>query len=143
MPPLATDWLSLLIGINDLHTWLGNPEGGISAALYREKYDSILASTKEKTPARLLLIDPFYISIDTCEHSWRKKVLDTLPAYIAVVDEMAAKYDALHVKLHDIYQAHLKYREADYYCPEPVHPNHAGHVVIAGEMLKTVMAGCC
>jgi lysophospholipase L1-like esterase len=137
------NWLSLLIGINDLHTWLGDPANGISPALYKEKYDSILASTKEQTPAKLLLIDPFYISIDTCESSFRKRVLDTLPEYIAVVDEMAAKYDALHVKLHDIYAAHLKFREADYFCPEPVHPNHAGHLVIAGAMVKALMGVGC
>ena len=136
------DWLSLLIGINDQHTWLGDRANGISAAIYREKYDSILASTKEKTPARLLLLDPFYISTDTCESSFRKVVLDTIPEYIAVVDEMAAKYDALHVKTHDIFQKHLQFRDPDVFCPEPVHPNHQGHLVIAGAMLAA-LTGCC
>lgn len=133
------DWLSILIGINDLHTWLGDPANGVSPAIYREKYDSILASTKEKTSARLLLIDPFYISIETCPHSFRRTVMDTIPQYLAVVEEMAAKYDAMHLKTHELFQHHLKYRDADVFCPEPVHPNRAGHLVIARTMVVMLL----
>ena len=51
---------------------------------------------------------------------------------------MAAKYDARLVSLHDIYQKHLQHRDADTFCPEPVHPNHTGHIVIAEALMQAM-----
>ena len=132
------DWLSILIGINDLHSYLLQPEGGVSVELYREKYDSILATTREKTPAKIILLDPFYISLDRTGQGFRSKVLETIPEYIAVVAEMAEKYGAYRVRTHDVFAEHLKHREAEYFCPEPVHPNQAGHLVIATAMMRAL-----
>jgi lysophospholipase L1-like esterase len=131
-------WVSILIGINDQHTYMGDPVNGISPKVYRECYDAFLARTKEKTSARLIILDPFYISVAAAEGTWRRKVLDLIPEYIAVCGEMAAKYDAAHIATHAIYQEHLKYRDAEAYCPEPVHPNRAGHVVMAAEIIKAL-----
>lgn len=135
------DWVSILIGINDLHGFLRDPANGVSVETYRERYDSILATTREKTGANLLLLDPFYISLDReTGQSFRSTVLDIIPQYIAVVHEMAAKYNACHLKTHELFQQHLQYREAEAFCPEPVHPNHTGHMVIADAMMR-VLAG--
>jgi len=134
------NWLSILIGINDLHTFLLNGQPCVTVDLYREAYSDILAMTKEKTDAQILLIDPFFISVATSEDSFRKRVLDTIVEYIAVVDEMAEEYGCMQIKLHDIYQAHLKLREAETFCNEPVHPGHAGHIIIANEMMKALTA---
>ena len=42
-------------------------------------YDAILARTRKALPrCRILLIDPFYISIENTPNLWRKKVLDLL-----------------------------------------------------------------
>jgi lysophospholipase L1-like esterase len=135
------DWVSILIGINDLHSYLGDPVNGTSVEIYRAKYDSILATTREKTSAQIVLLDPFYISADKTGAGFRSVVLDLLPQYIAVVDEMAAKYETLQVKTHDLFQKHLQYRDADTFCPEPVHPNHAGHLVMAKAMFRALKAG--
>lgn len=132
------DWVSILIGINDLHSYLLDPAAGVSVELYREMYESVLTTTRDKTGARLVLLDPFYISTDTSGLSFRSRVLELIPQYIAVVDEMAARFGAFHVKTHEIFQEHLKYREPDVFCPEPVHPNRAGHMVIAAAMLRTL-----
>lgn len=132
------DWLSILIGINDLHSYLGDPVNGVSPELYREKYDSILATTREKTSAQIVLLDPFYISADKTGAGFRSLVLETLPRYIAVVDELAAKYGALQLKTQELFEKHLQYRDADTFCPEPVHPNHAGHLVMAKALMRTI-----
>lgn len=135
------DWLSILIGINDLHTFLGDPVNGTSPEIYREKYDSILATTVEKTNAQIILLDPFYISNDRTGQGFRSVVLDLLPRYIEVVDEMAAKYNTYHIKTHDLYMKHLQYRDADTFCPEPVHPNHNGHLVMANALIDVLRTG--
>lgn len=135
------NWLSILIGINDLHTYLLNSQPCVSVDVYRQAYDDILRMTREKTDANIVLLDPFYISIAESGQSFRAKVLETIPEYIAVVHEMAAKYDTLHVPMHEIYQEQVKYRDAEAFCPEPVHPNHAGHIVMANALFETLTVG--
>ena len=44
------------------------------------------------------------------------------------------------VRLHDIFQRQLQYRDADTFCPEPVHPNQAGHLVIAQALMDALTA---
>ena len=51
---------------------------------------------------------------------------------------MSEKYFALHVKTNEIFQNQLKYQHPDTYCDEPVHPNSAGHFLIAEAVYKTL-----
>lgn len=128
------DWLSIKIGINDLHGFLGNPDapGAVSPKVYAKAYDDILARTRKAFPrCRILLIDPFYISIEKSPNTWRRKVLDTLPAYLRIVHGLKLKYRTRNVETHAVFQRLLKHRDADTFCPEPVHPNQVGHFVIA------------
>lgn len=128
------DWLSIKIGINDLHSFLGNPSdvNAVKPDVYERAYDDILARTRKALPrCRILLIDPFYISIENTPNLWRRKVLDLLPSYIGIVHKLSRKYKTRLVETHSIYQKLLKLRDSDTFCGEPVHPNQVGHLVIA------------
>ena len=46
------------------------------------------------------------------------------------------EYGARSVRTHEAFQRQLQYRPAGEFCPEPVHPSLAGHLVIAHELLK-------
>jgi len=126
------DWLSVKIGINDVHrTLFGNPEP-VPPELYAATYDDILARTVKRLPkCRILLIDPFYISNETVPGTRRHVVLEMLPKYIATVHKLAKRYKTRLVKTHDMFQKLLKHHDADTFCPEPVHPNLTGHLAIA------------
>jgi len=125
------DWLSVKIGINDLHRTL-RQDGAVPPKRFAEIYDETLTRTRKKLPrCKFLLIDPFYISTDRAPQSPRRQVLELLPQYIGVVHRMSRKYRTRLVKTHGIYQALLKHHEPDLFCPEPVHPNLTGHLVIA------------
>ncbi len=124
------DWITVKIGINDLHRGLANSPQPVTVEIFEAAYRDILTRSKS-AGAKLLLIDPFYISQDNCDNSVRRTVLKLLPAYIAIVDKLAVEFDAPQVKTHDLFQEQLKYRPADYFCPEPVHPYPSGHHVIA------------
>ncbi len=134
------DRLSIKIGINDLHSHLRGADGGVSPELFAERYDGVLALTKQELGCPLVLISPFYISRDNSRQTLRSQVLELLPRYIETVEALSEKYGARIVRSHEIFQRHLQFRDAEVFCPEPVHPNRAGHLVIAEEVMK-VMGG--
>jgi len=126
------DWLSVKIGINDLHNAVGGGPMSVTPELFEEAYDDILTRTRKKLPrVEILLIDPFYLSRDTSPTSFRKTVLDLLPKYIRVVEKMSRKHKTRRIKTHEMFQKLLKHHEPDLFCAEPVHPNAAGHLAIA------------
>ena len=127
------DFLSVKIGINDIHRQL-TAQGGFSVEQYAEDFEAILALGMKKKP-KLILIDPFYISTDR-EDGFRASVLDLLARYLRVVDKLAKKYGALHLRTHKMYQELLKQYPPEGFCPEPVHPHHTGHLAIALELYK-------
>jgi lysophospholipase L1-like esterase len=133
------DWLSVMIGINDLHSSLRGAPDGVDPALYREKYDSILEDAAQAFAPQIVLLEPFYMSTDTSGNSFRSRVLELIPEYISVVRDMADKYSARLVRTHEVFQKQLVYREPDVFCAEPVHPNRAGHLVIANALLEALI----
>jgi len=135
----APDWLSVMIGINDLHSHLGDPAQGVSPGLFGECYDDILGRAAGSGDTKgLVLLEPFYISVDREGDTFRSQALALIPEYIAAVHDMAEKYGARLVRTHEAFQEQLRYRDADTFCPEPVHPNRAGHIVIAAELFKAL-----
>ena len=134
----APEWLSIKIGINDLHRTLGHGEP-IPPKKFCEAYNDILGRTKSALPeCKILLIEPFYISTEESSASFRKSVLNLIPEYIEVVREMSKKYKTRLVKTHEMFQTFLKHHEADTFCAEPVHPCSSGHLAIAESVYSTL-----
>jgi len=127
------DWLSIKIGINDLHShWRGDKENGVSPEKFEATYVRILDCMRAELPrCRILLIDPFYISQTKTHECQRREILKLLPAYIDIVHRMSRTYKTRLVKTHEMFQRLLKHYDADTFCPEPVHPNPTGHLAIA------------
>ena len=130
------DRLSIKIGINDLHSFLRSDPDGVAPDRYRSNFAELLASTRRALgDIPIVLVTPFYISTDL-DHEFEGAVLRLISSYIDTVREMSAKYDTLLLDLHEVFQEHLKYRPPGTFCPEPVHPNHSGHVVIASALME-------
>ncbi len=134
---LKPDWISILIGINDLHHFLADSTT-LSPDRYENLYRGILKRTKQKTEAKLILLEPFYISNDFESGSFSSRVLKLLPDYIKIVRRLATEFDTFLIKTDDIFQKQLKYRMAETFYNNPVHPNSVGHLLIAQELLKTI-----
>lgn len=133
------DWLSVKIGINDLHRTLREAPEPVPPELFEQAYDEILGRTRKRLPGcKMLLIDPFYISTETAPSSLRSAVLALIPDYLRVVHAMSRKYKTRLVKTHDIFQKLLKHHDPDTFCPEPVHPFQIGHFVIAEAVYRSL-----
>lgn len=130
--------LVVMIGINDLHAHLRGGEGGVDPDLFARTFDALLELTLKRLSCQILLLAPFYISRDHRGGSFRSTVLEIIPRYVDVVRRMSEKYGTRYVDLHALFQRHLEHREADAFCPEPVHPNHGGHLVIAGSVMDAL-----
>ena len=133
---LLPDRLSIKIGINDLSSFLRGDPDGVPPSQYKSNFDQVLASTRQALgDIPVLLITPFYISTNL-EDEVEGAVLRMIPEYIDIVEEMSDKYDTLLLNLHNVFQEHLKHRPPSTFCPEPVHPNHTGHVIIADALVE-------
>jgi lysophospholipase L1-like esterase len=135
------DLVTFLVGINDLHRRFRDKtaEGFIDINKFETTYDEVLTRLTAALPqCKLLLMSPFYMSIEASPNSFRHSVLDLLPEYISITQQMAKKYDAAYIDLQEKFTAILKYREADELCQEPVHPAHAGHLLIADALYNTI-----
>ncbi|OIO76321.1 MAG: hypothetical protein AUJ85_00685 [Elusimicrobia bacterium CG1_02_37_114] len=81
--PHKIDWLSIKIGINDLHATLNQAPDAVPPNIFKSVYNDILVRTKKKFPkCGILLIDPFYISTEKSDDSFRKQVLELLPTVL-------------------------------------------------------------
>lgn len=135
---LDPDWVSVLVGINDLHMHLDPQARGISPKEYRRNYQAFLQRTADETEARMVLMDPFYMSEETSPGGHRTRVLELIAEYNQVVRDMADEFDTLHVPLHDVFRRQLQFRPADMFGAEPVHPQQLGHTVIAQAWLSAL-----
>jgi len=135
------DLVTFLIGINDLHRRFRDKsvEGFIDINKFEATYDEVLNRLTAALPqCKLLFMSPFYMSIESSPNSFRHSVLDILPEYINITRQMAQKYDATYIDLQEKFMTILKYREADELCQEPVHPAHAGHLLIADALYTAI-----
>lgn len=136
---LKPDWVSIKIGINDLHrVHLKMTDVPATPDDFARLYDTVLSRTQKELGAQVVLMDPFFVSNEKSPASMRKPIRDLLPQYIRTVDAMARKYKTRHVRTEQIFQNLLKYYPADYFCPEPVHPYPNGHLVMAQAWLNEV-----
>ena len=126
------DWLSIKIGINDLNGYLHDQQKGIAPQHFARDYTAILERTVSRLPqCRILLIDPFYLSMETAPNSLRRNVLDLIPDYLAVVHQLSRKFKTRLIRTHALFQELLRHHDPDIFCMEPVHPNITGHLLIA------------
>jgi len=133
------DWLSVMIGINDLHRDLDGVRT-IPPDVYRTRYTRILERVAAEVGPKLVLIDPFYMITPKEADERQKVVLGLLDGYIAVVRDLARRFAARLVCTHEMFKRQLAHRPFTAFCAEPVHPNRTGHMLIACELLKTMEA---
>ncbi len=135
------DHLSIMIGINDLASFIRSDPASVDPELFHQTYDGILEYTLDEHDCGILLLDPFYISRDHGGNSIRSEFLRLIPEYTGTVTTISSKYDTKHIETQELFSRHLKYREPDSFAPEPVHPYQLGHLIIAHSIFKELIGG--
>ncbi len=139
------DFISLKIGINDCNRYLTNPKDNErqSPAHYAKDFRQTLEETKKHLPdAGILLICPFYASQNLIEGTYRSKVAALLPEYIQKVRDLSKEFGTKILETQPLYdKAFTAGQAAERFFPhEPVHPNSAGHMMMAEAVYKTLSA---
>ena len=133
---LNPDHLLVKIGINDINRTLSNGADPVTVEDYQNILRHLLEQVRQQNPkCSITLITPFYLSRCANPVNYRKKVLDALPLYIAVVNKVAKEFDAAVVDLQTCFQAHLDHRSPAHFGKhngvDVVHPSEGGALIMA------------
>lgn len=133
---MKPDLLSILIGVNDV----GRNLSGVDIANWEADYRFILDASRKANPKlRLVLLDPFVLASGRLENPdafklWRDQVERLIP----IVKQLAADYDAVHIRTQDVFDAAASAVSPEHWIWDGVHPLPQGHELIARAWLKEV-----
>lgn len=136
---LRPDWLSILIGVNDIWRMMNQDPSGVTDR-YERAYRHILEETKVVLPeTRLILCEPFILNTGAPAEDWNHWHTK-IKHYQAVVRKLAVDYDAVLVPLQDLFDEACSRADAAYWLWDGVHPTTAGHGLIARRWLDVVQS---
>ena len=140
---LQPDYLSILIGINDV--WRGIDSNYATGAKRFEKLYHLLAEDlRESLPdCKLMLLGPFVLEgTATVDRDDRPDSLQRFRTEVAELSQItrsvAETHGAVFVPLQQAFNDALEFAPADYWLIDGVHPTAKGHALIAREWLKAV-----
>lgn len=129
------DWLSIMIGINDVWRQFDSPrqqEWHVGLEEYEATYEELIDSVKGKVKG-LILATPFYIE-SRQEDAMRKR----MDEYGAIVKRLAAKHNAILVDTQAAFDRVLAHTYAAHLAWDRVHPTQTGVAVIARAFLDSI-----
>lgn len=132
---LKPDWLSIMIGTNDVWRQFDNParpESHVYLDEYERTLDALVARTRP-TVSGLVLMTPFYVQPNQTD-----PMRAQMDRYGAVVMAIAARYNTLFVDTQAAFDAVLAFAPASALAPDRVHPTQTGHMVLARAFLYAV-----
>ena len=127
------DWLSVKIGINNASRQLA---AGVRTEEYLPKWEAcyrrILSRARDELNAELFMFEIFYVATDVAEPQPRP-----VDAYNEVVHRLSDEFNARLVKTSDAFQHAVTARPGELWTTQDgIHPNSAGHTLMALEFLK-------
>jgi len=126
-------WLSIAIGANDVRRQLDTPDGGVEVGRFTAIYRELLETTRSRlSGCGFILITPAVIG----------EQLDSpgnqlLEPYVRAIEQLAGKFNAFCIPVHDAFSDAIT-AGAPPLTHDGVHPNAAGHALIALTWLNTL-----
>ena len=132
---LQPDWLSIMIGINDVWRQFDiprQPETHVYLDEYTQTLDALVAQTKPLVTG-LVLMTPYYI-----ESNPNDQMRAQMDRYGAAVKQIADKHQTFFVDTQAAFNHVLTACHANALAWDRVHPNHIGHMLLARTFLQAV-----
>ena len=128
------DWLSVMIGINDVCQQIDCALETKEVAIGR--FESVYRSLLERTRPQLkglILMTPYFIEANR-EDPVRRMMDD----YGRVAERLAGEFDAVFVDVQAPFDEYLETNSSQSLAEDRVHPNATGHQIIARALLKAL-----
>ncbi len=132
---LKPDWLSIMIGTNDVWRQYDQPtikESHVYPDEYEATLDELVAKTKMHVKG-IVLMTPFYL-----EPNRQDKMRATMDRYGDIVRQIAERHSTLFVDTQAAFDKVLEHLYPATLAWDRVHPNMAGHVTLARAFLQSV-----
>jgi lysophospholipase L1-like esterase len=132
---LKADWLSIMIGTNDVWRQFDSPlqtEIHVSPGEYEETLEVLVRDTQPLLKG-LVLMTPFYI-----ETNENDKMRARMDSYGKIVKKIAVKYGTISVDTQAAFNDILQHCHSSAIAWDRVHPNITGHMVLARAFLNAV-----
>ena len=130
------DVISILIGIND--TWRRYDQGLITTTEeYEANYRSLLRQIREKTNAKIVMLEPFLLPVNPAWECWR----EDLDPKIQAARRLAREFANVYVPLDGLLAAECVGRNPENFSGDGVHPNDTGARLV-GALCAEAVASC-
>jgi lysophospholipase L1-like esterase len=131
---LQPDWLSVMIGINDVWRQFDSP--GLPSISSVQEYTLILEQLLQQTAptvSGIVLMTPFFIEENRLD-PMRKMTED----YVEAVRQIARKHQVILVDTQTIFDTMLAHRPFQDLSGDHVHPTMTGHMILARAFLQAL-----
>lgn len=130
------DVLTIMIGVNDM--WRRYDAGlPMSADEFAANYSTLLdRSIAELNLRRIVIMEPFLVPLTDEQVGW---ISEDLEAKIEVARDLATRYSATLIRLHDIFTVRAAAEGAASVIDDGVHPSAGGHELIAQSWWSSVV----
>ncbi len=129
------DWLSIMIGINDVWRQFDSPRQK-EIHVYPEEYsttiEELIVQTKPLVKG-IVMMTPYYLEPNR-EDAMRKR----MDQYGAIVREIATRHQTIFVDTQSEMNKILAHYHSNAIAWDRVHPNHIGHMALAKAFLASV-----
>lgn len=132
---LKPDWLSIMIGINDVWRHFDTrlqSEIQVPLEEYSDTLEELLAKTRPSLRG-LVLMTPFFIEPDRSE-----PIRAMMDKYGDMICALAVRHEAIVVDTQAAFDQVMKVLHPMALAPDRVHPNVTGHMVLARAFLKAL-----
>jgi lysophospholipase L1-like esterase len=130
------DWLSVMIGINDVwRAFDGREDEAVPLGEFTDTLSTLLRRAVDETGCRLIIADPFIIEPSTTDP--HRLASDQ---YVKVITDLAAEFSAVHVRVQAAFDHVLTVTPAENWATDRIHPALPGHAVIANAYLDAMQS---
>lgn len=132
---LAPDYMSILIGINDVWHEIAC-QNGVSEERFENLYNMLIEEVKEALPnIKLMILEPFVLKGEATEEHW-EEFRNGAEKRAAAAKRVAEKNNIVFVPLMKRFDEAAKKQPDSYWLFDGVHPTPAGHELIKREWIK-------